>query len=580
MLKKLFRRRRVRKPKRTTFLRMFAKSMILPVIVTTLIGGYAFLMLDIEELYIGIDAVNSLISNYEESTYSKKTNSEKRIPDEVFMSLYGNIDTFAPYGYLYPKAWIHPTCKSASFLFDDDGNIIASNRAKFIVDIAWSEDSKDDRYYSCDPTEYDIPELTKVYNDALSKVDNYTTCETDISSLYINKTERKMIPHTMRVRLVKQDNGFLDYNWEKSITTLEEYDVQIDADFDGYELIDLDQSEYPRNNTYFDYSGHEGLYGCDPAEFDELYDKCGESLDHYLSKRHIFGGFGTMAPINTHLESCTIKRIVTSLDDISLCVYLDNDFSHISSWARLIVILAKLLGFMTVIAFLRCWSRNVRNKAQYAFEDYQRSLINNLAHDLKTPLAVIGGYAENLQELRKDSGSEKELKYISSIMNNVSYTDDIIAKTLELSENEQMKKPNKTNVDIKALTERLLDKYRAALDERNIELKTELGGEVSADEDVLASAVENLISNAVKYTRDDGFITVTADSKRLSIVNDVSENVDTKDLLMPFVKGDKARSDKRSHGLGLAIALSAAERNGFALSVSCKQNKFTATIRF
>ncbi len=578
MLKKLFRRRRVRKPKRTTFLRMFAKAMILPVIVTMLIGGYAFLMLDIEELYIELDSINAFITQYEESTYSKKTNSEKRIPDEVFMSLYGNIDTFAPYGYLNPKGWVHPTCKSASFLFDNGGNIIASNRAKFIVDISWSEDSKDDRYYSCDPTEYNIPELTKVYNDALSKVDDYTTCETDISSLYINKTERKMIPHTMRVRLVKQDNGFLDYNWEKSITTLEEYYVQIDADIDGYELLVLNKNGYPRNND--DIGQHEGLFGCDPAEFDELYDKCGESLDYYLSKRHMGGGFGDAVPINTHLESCTIKRIVTSLDDISLCVYLDNDFSHISSWGRLIVVLAKLLGFMTIIAFIRCWSRSIKNKAQYAFEDYQRSLINNLAHDLKTPLAVIGGYAENLQELRKDSGSEKELKYINSIMNNVSYTDDIIAKTLELSENEQMKKPNKTNVDIKALTERLLDKYRAALDERNIELKTELGGEVSADEDVLAAAVENLISNAVKYTRDDGFITVTADSKRLSIVNDVSVNVDTKDLLMPFAKGDKARSDKRSHGLGLAIALSAAERNGFALSVSCKEKKFTATIRF
>lgn len=209
----------------------------------------------------------------------------------------------------------------------------------------------------------------------------------------------------------------------------------------------------------------------------------------------------------------------------------------------------------------------------YAFEDYQQSLINNLAHDLKTPLAVIGGYAENLQELRKDSGSEKELKYISSIMNNVAYTDDIIVKTLRLSENEQMKKLCKTEVDIKELTEKLLEKYRMALNERNIELKTELCSKVRADEDLLVSIIENLISNAVKYTCDDGCITITADKKRLSIVNDVSENVNTKDLLMPFVKGDKARSSKRSHGLGLAIASSAAARSGFGLNISCKGEK-------
>jgi len=49
---------------------------------------------------------------------------------------------------------------------------------------------------------------------------------------------------------------------------------------------------------------------------------------------------------------------------------------------------------------------------------------------------------------------------------------------------------------------------------------------------------------------------------------------------MPFVKGDKARSDKRSHGLGLAIVSSAAARSGFRLGVSCKDKKFTEELVF
>ena len=53
-----------------------------------------------------------------------------------------------------------------------------------------------------------------------------------------------------------------------------------------------------------------------------------------------------------------------------------------------------------------------------------------------------------------------------------------------------------------------------------------------------------------------------------------------KDLLMPFVKGDKGRSDKNSHGLGLAIAAAAAERNGFGLNVDCRDREFTAVIEF
>ena len=241
-----------------------------------------------------------------------------------------------------------------------------------------------------------------------------------------------------------------------------------------------------------------------------------------------------------------------------------------------------LLFFLivTLLTFLLCWAKNVKNKAQYAFEDYQRALTNNLAHDLKTPLAVIGGYAENLIEMRRESADEKELDYLSSIMDNVAYTDNIVARTLQLSQTEQIKKLNKKKVDIKRLTERLVEKYRTALEERVIKLKIDGSGEVTADEEVLSTAVENLISNAVKYTKDGGSINITADKKSFNIVNDVVENVNTKDLLMPFVKGDKARSDKRSSGLGLAIAAAAAAQNGFKLKIECKDNRFRAVIYF
>ena len=182
--------------------------------------------------------------------------------------------------------------------------------------------------------------------------------------------------------------------------------------------------------------------------------------------------------------------------------------------------------------------------------------------------------------MRKGSADEKELKYLSSIMNNVSYTDDMIRKTLKLSETEQTKKLNRKKVNIKDIAEKSAEKYRTVLEDRKIDLKTEGGAEINADEDTLMTAVENLISNAVKYTPDGGSIRVTADKKRFTVVNDVAEDIDTKDLLMPFVKGDKARSDKSSSGLGLAIASAAAARNGFGLNISCKNKKFTAVIDF
>ena len=92
--------------------------------------------------------------------------------------------------------------------------------------------------------------------------------------------------------------------------------------------------------------------------------------------------------------------------------------------------------------------------------------------------------------------------------------------------------------------------------------------------------MENLISNAVKYTPDGGTIRIQITGKHLTVTNNTAEDIDTQDLLMPFVKGDKARSDKRSSGLGLSIAKTAAERNGFTLKISCKNKVFSAVLRF
>jgi signal transduction histidine kinase len=266
--------------------------------------------------------------------------------------------------------------------------------------------------------------------------------------------------------------------------------------------------------------------------------------------------------------------------EAGILTYIRTNTESLHSWRRLIFVLSLLFGAMTLFVLTLCIIRNAKNKAQYAFEDYQRALTNNLAHDLKTPLAVIGGYTENVLQMRQDCGEETELEYLRAIMKNVAYTDEIIRKTLLLSETEQVSKPNKTTFDAAALVQNLTEKYSAALKERGITLNVSGSASLTADEDLFTAAAENLISNAVKYTPDGGSIRITLSRKQLAVVNDAAEDIDTKNLTMPFVKGDKARSDKRSSGLGLSIAAAAAERSGFSLKLDCSGKQFTAVLRF
>ena len=559
---------------------MLATGMILPILLTIAVW---YLGVPISSNYIknecelqnSADTVN--FSQQIEHRSAASATVNKPLEFSLCFSVYRTITTAGMINipYLLATTYDDPDSVSAKWAVDKYGNVVLSNRAKMWIVLSENDDIEARRYCSYDPQEFDIPELnelfTQFFKDQESGRVNY---EFNINSLYLNKETNKMIPHEIRIKKYKLP-FFSNIEWDEG-KLIDERELVIDAEQEGFELITLadrdDPDAYPRG-------GFDGIWGADPEKFDEVYElyKCNSSSQDirwgmqmpFPEKDNVFDFYGDKKIKIDNEYGATAITSVTRINTMNRHAVRKNIF---------VTVLAFIIP--TLFVLVVCIIRNAKNKARYAFEDYQRSLINNLAHDLKTPLAVIGGYAENLQELRRDSGSDKEQRYISGIMNNVSYTDDIIAKTLQLSETEQIKKLNKTKVEIDPLVKRLTEKYRAALDERNIELKINVSGEVNADEDVLAAAVENLVSNAVKYTRNDGTISINGDRKRLTIVNDVAENVDTSDLLMPFVKGDKARSDKRSHGLGLAIASSAAAQNSFSLDVSCKDKKFTAAIGF
>ena len=592
MIKRLLRRIKERRLKRTTFMKMFLKAMILPVIVTVILGK-------IFPVMIRMSALEHSCRQMQEYSYGLERRIANvylgKLPFQYFMCYTGDIDVRIEGGRLVPSTWIEPSGYSVSFTFDENGRILHSNRAKMFVFVnygkqpeKYSEQYKTPEYdqlYTFDPLEHDIPELNSLFDDHFKekRSDGYLMLR--IKSLYVNEAEQKMIPHEILVKKGKYDYGFMDYGYvsDEQIYPLEAddkeaYEVTINADVEGYELLELDRNDgevYPK-------CGNCCISGVEPAVFDREAENCRKNIEYIMNKKTSRLEFSESDPYLMNDSSGIIQKYDTEQAE-GIKGYLSmihTDLKGIGRLRRFYFYLGILFGFMTLIAFLSCWSMNVKNKARYEFEDYQRALTNNLAHDLKTPLAVIGGYAENLMEMRRDSGSEKELKYLGSIMKNVAYTDDIIAKTLELSKTEQSAKLNRKKVDIKALAEKSAEKYRTVLEEKEIELITEGSGEVSADEDILEAAVENLISNAVKYTSTGGKISVTADNKRLCVVNDVEEDIDTKDLLMPFVKGDKARSDKQSHGLGLAIASAAAAQNGFRLKIDCRDRKFTAVIDF
>lgn len=219
----------------------------------------------------------------------------------------------------------------------------------------------------------------------------------------------------------------------------------------------------------------------------------------------------------------------------------------------------------------------LRAKRRYARDEYRRSLTAALAHDLKSPLTAVSGYAENLE-----SGvhPEKQAYYAGAIQDSAKYMDSLITNALDLAKLEQDETAKKTAVNLIALAKAHLAHRGDEIAARNMQV--EILGEytVRADQRMLSQAIQNLLDNAFKFTPDGGSIRITGDGKALRITNSIAEEriPDAERLCEAFVKGDSARSNQSGSGLGLSVVRQAARLNRMRFTVESRDHQFITAL--
>lgn len=260
-----------------------------------------------------------------------------------------------------------------------------------------------------------------------------------------------------------------------------------------------------------------------------------------------------------------------------LVTYSQNSFWEMYQ-TEVILIYVGLVSVAFVVALISSYTAYIKQKSSYEMDQYRRNMTNTMAHDLKSPLMVISGFAENLLE---QDLAEKPKHFTSSILDNVQYMNQIIDKVLELSKVESAEyKLQKEDVDLRKISEKLVENYTSQMDERGLEIR--LSGEcvVSADELCMMQVLDNLIGNAVKYSIEGSVIEIQLSDNKYKIANtsSVDFDVEVKDLTTPFVKGDNSRSGKKGSGIGLAIVKNLVEQHGYQLELECNDRVFAAVI--
>ena len=219
-----------------------------------------------------------------------------------------------------------------------------------------------------------------------------------------------------------------------------------------------------------------------------------------------------------------------------------------------------------------------------AIDDSRQEFVANVSHELKTPLTSMKVLADSLLS-QEDVPVELYKDFMGDITEEIERENNIINDLLSLVKMDRSAGTlNISVVNINELLEMIMKRLRPIAEKQSIELVLESFRPVSAevDEVKLSLALNNLVENAIKYNKKDGWVHVTlnADHKYFFVrVEDSGIGIPEDSLehiFERFFRVDKSHSREiKGTGLGLAITRNAILMHRGAIKAHSKEGEGT-----
>lgn len=201
----------------------------------------------------------------------------------------------------------------------------------------------------------------------------------------------------------------------------------------------------------------------------------------------------------------------------------------------------------------------------------RREFIINVSHELKTPIAVIQGYAEGLK-LGVAENSDDRRYYCETIADEAARMNDMVMQLLQLSKLELGREtPEPEDVDLDELCRDIIEKTAVLWREKQQIIDFEdTNLHLTTDEGMLAQVVTNYVTNAVRYAPESGKIVLRAvrepdGATTLSVMNEGAglAEEELEKIWEKFYRTDKARARADGGtGIGLSIVRAVADTLG------------------
>lgn len=219
-----------------------------------------------------------------------------------------------------------------------------------------------------------------------------------------------------------------------------------------------------------------------------------------------------------------------------------------------------------------------------AFER-QRRFVSDASHELRTPVSIMKGYLDILDDWGK--GDSKLLaESIKSMKEETQHMKKLIENLLFLAKaDEGQLQINCEDIQLNTVIEKLIHDTRMIAGSRNVECRINEPLIIKGDQELILQMLRALVENSIKYTNDNGEITINLHKEKKYALIDIIDNgigisqEDVKRIFDRFYRVEEARSkDSGGSGLGLALVKKIADMHEGKIKIHSKLGEGTKMI--
>ena len=407
-----------------------------------------------------------------------------------------------------------------------------------------------------------------------------------VSISYIDKSERrrKVSFNADKYMTTEVKNVFLELEESGNGSYVEIAKIELKESEENFEIISMLLSSYDGETREIRFSdekpdliidGHDGesnigyaIYEPDESHFNHRYYEwlrnfIAEKAEEVKAGKYKNGGGGFTGSKEAYccdLREIGDKTYVMCIASTHSRYYDTLKYTSFTESLIIILVLFTLIYGAVIIAASKLYDKNQK------LNQSLRAFTSAAAHELKTPLSVIQNQCECIIE---NVAPEKNEDYIKSVYDEAVRMNGIVSSFLQYNRLVNADKLQKEKCSLREIVLTEIEKYKAFADMRGVTINAEISADeitVNCNRDLISMAVDNYLSNAIKYATGEKRVTLKLQNSRFSVYNTCEGiSADTAESMWDILSRDnKARTkDGSSTGMGLPICAEIFKAHGY-----------------